>query len=150
MVATQTSVLNRSWWLLLEVTTNFCFFSCIFIYFMACHSAFYTMSRHVLCVWRDFPLPFILLSLPQYSFSFKEKICMNVYQKKCIPFSYTRKPVEFCLSVTLYSCRYCVAGTIGHKLMSDKRGKVDLDANTRIDVRCQVNINPYPIMGRYI
>ncbi|XP_047149753.1 cleavage and polyadenylation specificity factor subunit 3-II-like isoform X1 [Vigna umbellata] len=34
---------------------------------------------------------------------------------------------------------YCVAGTIGHKLMSDKRAKVDLDANTRIDVRCQVH-----------
>ncbi|XP_027912145.1 cleavage and polyadenylation specificity factor subunit 3-II-like isoform X1 [Vigna unguiculata] len=34
---------------------------------------------------------------------------------------------------------YCMAGTIGHKLMSDKRAKVDLDANTRIDVRCQVH-----------
>ncbi|KOM33868.1 hypothetical protein LR48_Vigan02g001800 [Vigna angularis] len=34
---------------------------------------------------------------------------------------------------------YCVAGTIGHKLMSDKRAKVDLDAKTRIDVRCQVH-----------
>jgi len=43
-----------------------------------------------------------------------------------------------------------MAGTIGHKLMSDKRAKVDLDANTRIDVRCQVNIIPYPITGRYI
>ncbi|CAJ1932666.1 unnamed protein product [Sphenostylis stenocarpa] len=34
---------------------------------------------------------------------------------------------------------YCVAGTIGHKLMSDKQAKVDLDANTKLDVRCQVH-----------
>lgn len=36
-------------------------------------------------------------------------------------------------------CRYCVAGTIGHKLMSGKATTIDLDKDTRIDVRCQVN-----------
>ncbi|TKY69231.1 Cleavage and polyadenylation specificity factor subunit 3-II [Spatholobus suberectus] len=34
---------------------------------------------------------------------------------------------------------YCVAGTIGHKLMSDKQDKIDLDSGTKIDVRCQVH-----------
>ncbi|KAG5079476.1 hypothetical protein AAZX31_02G080500 [Glycine max] len=34
---------------------------------------------------------------------------------------------------------YCVPGTIGHKLMSDKHDKVDLDPNTKIDVRCQIH-----------
>ncbi|XP_028752505.1 cleavage and polyadenylation specificity factor subunit 3-II isoform X2 [Neltuma alba] len=32
---------------------------------------------------------------------------------------------------------YCVAGTIGHKLMSGKPTKIDLDQDTQIDVRCQ-------------
>ncbi|XP_027360928.1 cleavage and polyadenylation specificity factor subunit 3-II isoform X2 [Abrus precatorius] len=34
---------------------------------------------------------------------------------------------------------YCVAGTIGHKLMSGKPTKIDLDPDTQIDVRCQVH-----------
>ncbi|XP_057533361.1 cleavage and polyadenylation specificity factor subunit 3-II [Amaranthus tricolor] len=34
---------------------------------------------------------------------------------------------------------YCVAGTIGHKLMSGKPTKIDLDPNTQIDVRCQIH-----------
>ncbi|KAL8142086.1 hypothetical protein V2J09_015118 [Rumex salicifolius] len=34
---------------------------------------------------------------------------------------------------------YCVAGTIGHKLMSGKPTKIDLDQNTKIDVRCQIH-----------
>ncbi|XP_074591647.1 cleavage and polyadenylation specificity factor subunit 3-II [Curcuma longa] len=34
---------------------------------------------------------------------------------------------------------YCVAGTIGHKLMSGKPTKVDLDKETQIDVRCQIH-----------
>ncbi|KAI4297066.1 hypothetical protein L6164_036974 [Bauhinia variegata] len=34
---------------------------------------------------------------------------------------------------------YCVAGTIGHKLMSGKVTKIDLDQDTQIDVRCQVH-----------
>ncbi|XP_028752504.1 cleavage and polyadenylation specificity factor subunit 3-II isoform X1 [Neltuma alba] len=34
---------------------------------------------------------------------------------------------------------YCVAGTIGHKLMSGKPTKIDLDQDTQIDVRCQVH-----------
>ncbi|KAM5566894.1 cleavage and polyadenylation specificity factor subunit 3-II [Rosa sericea] len=34
---------------------------------------------------------------------------------------------------------YCVAGTIGHKLMSGKPTKIDLDKDTRIDVRCQIH-----------
>ncbi|KAF5750108.1 Cleavage and polyadenylation specificity factor 73 kDa subunit-II [Tripterygium wilfordii] len=34
---------------------------------------------------------------------------------------------------------YCVAGTIGHKLMSGKPTKIDLDKDTQIDVRCQVH-----------
>lgn len=34
---------------------------------------------------------------------------------------------------------YCVAGTIGHKLMSGKPTKIDLDQNTQIDVRCQIH-----------
>lgn len=34
---------------------------------------------------------------------------------------------------------YCVAGTIGSKLMSGKPTKIDLDKNTQIDVRCQIH-----------
>lgn len=34
---------------------------------------------------------------------------------------------------------YCVAGTIGHKLMSGKPTKVDLDKETQINVRCQIH-----------
>ncbi|KAK3222138.1 hypothetical protein Dsin_009163 [Dipteronia sinensis] len=34
---------------------------------------------------------------------------------------------------------YCVAGTIGHKLMSGKPTKIDLDMDTQIDVRCQIH-----------
>lgn len=33
---------------------------------------------------------------------------------------------------------YCVAGTIGHKLMSGKPTKIDLDTSTQVDVRCQI------------
>ncbi|MBA0751177.1 hypothetical protein Gogos_002535 [Gossypium gossypioides] len=34
---------------------------------------------------------------------------------------------------------YCVAGTIGHKLMSGKPTKIDLDKDTQINVRCQIH-----------
>ncbi|KAJ9135716.1 hypothetical protein P3X46_032868 [Hevea brasiliensis] len=34
---------------------------------------------------------------------------------------------------------YCVAGTIGHKLMSGKPTKINLDKDTQIDVRCQIH-----------
>ncbi|CAL9748468.1 unnamed protein product [Musa acuminata subsp. burmannicoides] len=34
---------------------------------------------------------------------------------------------------------YCVAGTIGHKLMSGKPTKIDLDKDTYVDVRCQIH-----------
>ncbi|XP_043707112.1 cleavage and polyadenylation specificity factor subunit 3-II isoform X2 [Telopea speciosissima] len=34
---------------------------------------------------------------------------------------------------------YCLAGTIGHKLMSGKPTKIDLDKDTQIDVRCQIH-----------
>lgn len=34
---------------------------------------------------------------------------------------------------------YCVAGTIGHKLMSGKPTRIDLDKDTSIDVRCQIH-----------
>uniref|UniRef100_A0A7N0VN32 Cleavage and polyadenylation specificity factor subunit 3-II n=1 Tax=Kalanchoe fedtschenkoi TaxID=63787 RepID=A0A7N0VN32_KALFE len=34
---------------------------------------------------------------------------------------------------------YCVAGTIGHKLMSGKPTKIDLDKTTQIDVKCQIH-----------
>ncbi|XAR72191.1 hypothetical protein NMG60_11018748 [Bertholletia excelsa] len=34
---------------------------------------------------------------------------------------------------------YCVAGTIGHRLMSGKPTRIDLDENTHIDVRCQIH-----------
>ncbi|CAM8962010.1 unnamed protein product [Rhodiola kirilowii] len=34
---------------------------------------------------------------------------------------------------------YCVAGTVGHKLMSGKPTKIDLDKNTQIDVKCQIH-----------
>ncbi|VAI32262.1 cleavage and polyadenylation specificity factor subunit 3-II-like [Triticum dicoccoides] len=34
---------------------------------------------------------------------------------------------------------YCVAGTIGHKLMSGKPTRIDLDKETHIDVRCQIH-----------
>ncbi|XP_077210581.1 cleavage and polyadenylation specificity factor 73 kDa subunit-II isoform X2 [Tasmannia lanceolata] len=34
---------------------------------------------------------------------------------------------------------YCVAGTIGHKLMSGKPTRIDLDKDTCIDVRCQIH-----------
>ncbi|KVH96201.1 Beta-Casp domain-containing protein [Cynara cardunculus var. scolymus] len=42
---------------------------------------------------------------------------------------------------------YCVAGTVGHKLMSGKPTKVDLDKDTQIDVRCQV---PFCAFSPYI
>ncbi|XP_047048348.1 cleavage and polyadenylation specificity factor subunit 3-II-like [Lolium rigidum] len=34
---------------------------------------------------------------------------------------------------------YCVAGTIGHKLMSGKPTRIDLDKDTHVDVRCQIH-----------
>uniref|UniRef100_A0ACD5XRT8 Uncharacterized protein n=1 Tax=Avena sativa TaxID=4498 RepID=A0ACD5XRT8_AVESA len=34
---------------------------------------------------------------------------------------------------------YCVAGTIGHKLMSGKPTKIDIDKDTHVDVRCQIH-----------
>ncbi|WCJ33621.1 Cleavage and polyadenylation specificity factor subunit 3-II [Euphorbia peplus] len=34
---------------------------------------------------------------------------------------------------------YCVAGTIGHKLMSGKPTKINVDKNSQIDVRCQIH-----------
>lgn len=34
---------------------------------------------------------------------------------------------------------YCVAGTIGHKLMSGKPTKIDLDKDNQIDVRCKIH-----------
>ncbi|KAK3027487.1 hypothetical protein RJ639_040288 [Escallonia herrerae] len=34
---------------------------------------------------------------------------------------------------------YCVAGTIGHRLMSGKPTKIELDKDTQIDVRCQIH-----------
>ncbi|XP_057425149.1 cleavage and polyadenylation specificity factor subunit 3-II-like [Lotus japonicus] len=34
---------------------------------------------------------------------------------------------------------YCVAGTVGHRLMSGKATKVDVDPDTQIDVRCQIH-----------
>lgn len=34
---------------------------------------------------------------------------------------------------------YCVAGTVGHKLMSGKPTKIYLDKDTQIDVRCQIH-----------
>nr|CAB3457001.1 unnamed protein product [Digitaria exilis] len=34
---------------------------------------------------------------------------------------------------------YCVAGTVGHKLMSGKPTRIDLDKDTHIDVRCQIH-----------
>ncbi|KAM7484708.1 hypothetical protein LguiA_000717 [Lonicera macranthoides] len=34
---------------------------------------------------------------------------------------------------------YCVAGTVGHKLMSGKPTKVDVGEGTQIDVRCQIH-----------
>lgn len=43
-------------------------------------------------------------------------------------------------------CRYCVAGTVGHRLMSGKATKVDVDPDTQIDVRCQVHFISYPFI----
>ncbi|KQJ90150.1 hypothetical protein BRADI_4g29760v3 [Brachypodium distachyon] len=34
---------------------------------------------------------------------------------------------------------YCVAGTIGHKLMSGKPTRIDIDKDTHVDVRCQIH-----------
>eukprot|EP00249_Psilotum_nudum_P010719 c22718_g1_i1 orf=119-2434(-) len=34
---------------------------------------------------------------------------------------------------------YCVPGTVGHKLMSGKAGRIDLDKRTQLDVRCQIH-----------
>lgn len=34
---------------------------------------------------------------------------------------------------------YCAAGTIGHRLMSGKATKIDLDKDTQLDVRCQIH-----------
>lgn len=38
--------------------------------------------------------------------------------------------------VTMF--RYCLAGTVGHQLMSGKVKTINLDKNTQIDVQCQV------------
>lgn len=60
-------------------------------------------------------------------------------------FYFDVRTYQFCSANLLlcYPCRYCVPGTIGHKLMSDKHDKVDLDPNTKIDVRCQVHISTF-------
>ncbi|KAI3946508.1 hypothetical protein MKX01_017724 [Papaver californicum] len=34
---------------------------------------------------------------------------------------------------------YCVAGTVGHKLMSGRQGKIFVDKETQIDVKCQIH-----------
>eukprot|EP01018_Ginkgo_biloba_P021793 Gb_26095 [translate_table: standard] len=34
---------------------------------------------------------------------------------------------------------YCVAGTIGHKLMSGKATRIEMDKRTQVDVRCQIH-----------
>ncbi|KAJ7530618.1 hypothetical protein O6H91_14G010800 [Diphasiastrum complanatum] len=34
---------------------------------------------------------------------------------------------------------YCIAGTVGHKLMSGKPTRIELDKRTQIDVRCQIH-----------
>jgi hypothetical protein len=39
-----------------------------------------------------------------------------------------------------------VAGTVGHKLMSGKPTKINLDKDTQIDVRCQVHIDLPPLV----
>ena len=45
------------------------------------------------------------------------------------------------ITIIVFLCRYCVAGTIGHKLMSGKPTKIELDQDTRIDVQCQVYVH---------
>lgn len=40
-----------------------------------------------------------------------------------------------------FPSRYCVDGTIGHKLRPGKTTQIDLDKDTKIDVRCQVWIS---------
>ncbi|KAK9091451.1 hypothetical protein Sjap_024628 [Stephania japonica] len=35
--------------------------------------------------------------------------------------------------------KYCVAGTVGHKLMSGKATRVHVDKDTQVDVRCQIH-----------
>ncbi|KAK9105892.1 hypothetical protein Scep_022736 [Stephania cephalantha] len=35
--------------------------------------------------------------------------------------------------------RYCVAGTVGHQLKSDKSTRVHVDKETQVDVRCQIH-----------
>jgi hypothetical protein len=42
-----------------------------------------------------------------------------------------------------YFCRYCAAGTVGHKLSSGKPTKIYTDPDTQIDVRCQVLLIAY-------
>jgi hypothetical protein len=45
-----------------------------------------------------------------------------------------------------YFCRYCAAGTVGHKLSSGKPTKIYTDPDTQIDVRCQVLLIAYPFI----
>lgn len=52
----------------------------------------------------------------------------------------------FCLNPLDVTIRYCLAGTIGHKLMSAKiPTQIKLDEDVKIDVRCQVLTLP-PLM----
>ncbi|RVW34536.1 hypothetical protein CK203_096483 [Vitis vinifera] len=41
--------------------------------------------------------------------------------------------------------RYCLAGTIGHKLTTGKPTKIDLDKDIQISVRCQVHTHVPPL-----
>jgi integrator complex subunit 11 len=43
----------------------------------------------------------------------------------------------------------CVAGTIGHKLMSGKPTRIDLDKDTHVDVRCQVGLSSFTVLSFY-
>ncbi|XP_028550824.1 cleavage and polyadenylation specificity factor subunit 3-II [Dendrobium catenatum] len=49
------------------------------------------------------------------------------------------KEIILYLSLQVGKFCYCVAGTVGHKLMSGKPTRIDLDKDTCIDVRCQIH-----------
>lgn len=56
----------------------------------------------------------------------------------------------FINSVPCWFCRYCMAGTVGHRLTSGKPTKVDTDPDTQIDVRCQVHFISYSFIYKEI
>lgn len=65
-----------------------------------------------------------------------------LFRLLCHHFTYTY--VLTILQILFF--RYCLAETVGHKLMRAKPpARIDVDKSTQIDVRCQVFLFLYPL-----